>query len=246
MGTVLASTIFTDAGRILLDPDATRWTNPERLVYLNAGQVEIVELKPDENAVNDVYKMVAGTKQSIPDGTANFLNASGATLARGLQLIKVTRNMGLTGLAAGSVIAPVDTAVMDAMDPDWHTETASATVKNYMFDERDPRRFYITPPNLGTGYVEAVFSAMPAAIAAAAGPSYAVAITLGDNNQQRLLDYLLYRCYSKDASLSPYNGERAVAHWNLFVQSLGRMDLVQKQYSPNVRHLSPSPSIKAV
>ena len=246
MGTVLASTIFTDAGRILLDPDSARWPSTERLVYLNAGQVEIVELKPDENAINDVYKMVAGTKQSIPDGTATFQNATAQTLARGLQLVKVVRNMGLTGLAAGSVISPVDMAMMDAMDPDWHTETAAATVKNYMFDERDPRRFYVTPPNLGTGYIEVVFSAMPAPIAVGGGGSYAVAITIGDNNQQRLLDYLLYRCYSKDAALSPYNGERAVAHWNLFVQSLGRMDLVQKQYSPNVRHLSPSPSIKEV
>lgn len=237
MGTVLASAIFTEVSGVLFDTSAVHWTDAEKLRYLNAGQRQLAIFKPDAYVINDEYKLVAGTLQSVPDGSASFTNAAAATLVEGIQFIKLVRNMGITGLVAGNAIPIVDMAVMDAMNPGWHTETAAATVQNYMFDERDPKHFYVYPANTGTGYVESVYSGKPADLTATTD-----AIVVSDIYRQALTDYVLYRCYGKDAALSPYNAERAVFHWNLFVEEIGRMDLIKKYISPNLKQPDPSPS----
>ena len=72
MGTIYASAIFTEVDGILLDTDKVRWTDAEKLRYLNAGQRQAVILKPDAYTVSTVYKLGAGTKQSVPDGTSAF------------------------------------------------------------------------------------------------------------------------------------------------------------------------------
>jgi len=237
---VYASTIFTDAGKILLDETPTRWLDAEKLVYLNAGQRDIVILKPDAYAINDVYLLTAGTKQSLPDGTASFLNASGSTMKECIQFFKLVRNMGTDGLTSGAAIPPIGMDFMDSINPDWHSVAGAAAVQNFMFDERDTKHFYVYPANLGTGYVETSYSAVPDDVVAAAGPSYDVSITLSNIYRQALTDYILFRCYAKDAALSPYNAQRAVEFWNLFVAGLGRMDLIKNEVSPNVARPNPS------
>jgi len=237
MGSVLASTIFTEVSGVLYDTSAVHWTDAEKLRFLNAGQRQLVLFKPDAYAINDEYKLAAGTIQSIPDGSAAFTNAAAATLVEGIQFIKLTRNMGIAGLVAGDAIPVVDMTMMDSAYPGWHAETATAAVQNYMFDERDPKHFYVYPANTGTGYVEAVYSGLPAAVA-----TTATAITLSDVYQHALTDYVLFRCYGKDAALSPYNAERAVFYWNQFVEGIGRMDMAKKMESPNLKQPNPSPS----
>ncbi len=239
MGTVLASAILAKADTTLLDTAKTRWPDAEKLKYLNEGQRESVILKPSAYTLNVAYQLVAGTKQSIPDGSATFQDPSGATIAEAIQFIRLVRNMGLTGLVAGPAITPVGMDFMDAYNPDWHTDTAAAVVKHFIFNEDDPTHFYVTPPQpTGAGaqnYVEAVFSAVPAEIAEVGN-----AITLSDVYQDILLNYVIYRCYAKDAALSPFNAQRAAEYYNLFVLGLERKDLVMKQYSPNVKRPSPS------
>jgi len=238
--TVYASTLFTEIDAILLDADKARWPDAEKLKYLNAGQRQSVIFKPDVYTINDVYKLAAGSKQSVPDGTSTYQNATGGTLKECIQLIRLVRNMGTNGLTAGAIIPPIGADMLDAYNPDWHTDTALAAVQNYIFNDDDPRHFYVTPPNLGTGYVEAVFSAYPADVVAAAGPSYDVAITLSNIYRDVLVNYILYRCYAKDAALSPYNAQRADYYWNLFVMGLERKDLVKKETNPNVKRMNPS------
>ena len=62
MGTIYASTLFTEVDGVLLDTDKTRWTDAEKLRYLNAGQRQAVILKPDVYTVSMVYKLATGTK----------------------------------------------------------------------------------------------------------------------------------------------------------------------------------------
>ncbi|MEN6464225.1 MAG: DUF6682 family protein [Syntrophaceae bacterium] len=239
MGTILASALFTDADAILLDTAKTRWPDAEKLRYLNAGQREAVIMKPSAYTLNTTYRLVAGTKQSLPDGTVSFQTPAGATVPEGIQLIRLVRNMGLTGLVPGAAITPVGMDFMDAYNPDWHADTAAAAVKNFIFNEDDPTHFYVTPPQptgaSAQNYVDAIFSAVPAAVAAVAN-----AITLSDVYYDILLNYVLYRCYAKDAAISQLNGARAVEYWNLFVLGLERKDLVRKEYSPNMKRPSPS------
>lgn len=238
MGAVLASAIFSEADAVLLDTAKIRWPDAEKLVYLNAGQRQIVFFKPDAYVVNDVYSLVAGAKQSIPDGTSSFQNAASATLKEGVALVKIVRNMGADGLTPGAIISPIGSDFLDSYNPDWHTESQVAAAKNYILNNEDPKRFYVTPPNNGTGYVEAIYSALPADVVTAA-----TVITLADVYRDSLLNYVLFRCYDKDAAFSPLNAQRAAGKWNLFVTSLGRMDLVVKMISPNMPKQNPSTEV---
>lgn len=242
MGTILASDIFTEVDGVLLDASKTRWTDAEKLRYLNAGQRQAVILKPDVYTVSEVYKLAAGTKQSVPDGSASFQTPAAVTIPECIQFLRLIRNMGTTGLIAGAAITPIGMDFLDSYNPDWHAATANAVVKNYVYNEEDPDHFYVTPPQPGTsqGYVEAVFSAVPADVVALAGPSYAVAITISNAYRETLVNYILFRCYAKDAAMSPYNAARAVEFWNLFVLGLERKDMVGKEYSPNVKKPNPS------
>jgi hypothetical protein len=235
MGTVLASAILAQVDTVLLDTAKTRWPDAEKLEYLNDGQRQIVLFKPDAFVVNDVYCLVAGTKQNIPDGTNSFQNPTPATLDEGIALIKVVRNMGADGLTPGAVISAIGADFFDAINPDWHTETQAAAVKNYIHDDSDPTRFYVSPPNDASGYVEVAYSALPDSVALVSN-----AITLRDVYRDALRNYILYRCYAKDAAFSPLNEKRALEYFNLFVQGLGRMDLVRKVISPNMPKRNPS------
>ena len=242
MGTIYASAIFTEVDAILLDTSKTRWTDAEKLRYLNAGQRQAVILKPDVYTLSETYKLAAGTKQSVPDGSSSFQTPAAVTIKECVQFLRLIRNMGVTGLVAGAAIAPVGMDFMDAYNPDWHSATAGAVVKNFIYNEEDPRHFYVTPPQPGTaqGYVEAVFSAVPADVVAAVGPSYDVAITISDVYRDILINYILFRCYAKDAATSPFNASRATEYWNLFVLGLERKDLVRREYSPNQKKPNPS------
>jgi hypothetical protein len=241
---VYASEIFSEVDGVLLDVGKDRWPDAEKLKYLNAGQRQSVIFKPDVYTLNEIYKLVAGTKQTVPNGTVAFQTPAGATIKECIQLIRLVRNMGTTGLAAGPAIAPVGMDMLDAYDPDWHSATGVAVVKNYVFNDSDPRHFYVTPPqpSANQGYVEVIFSACPADVIAAVDPavSYDVPISVSDVYREILINYILHRCYAKDAALSPYNAQRAVEYWNLFVLGLERKDLVKKEYNPNVKRQNPS------
>lgn len=235
MGTVLASAILAQVDTVLLDTAKTRWPDAEKLEYLNDGQRQLVLYKPDAFVVNDVYALVDGTKQSIPDGTNSFQNASSETLDEGIALIKVVRNMGTAGTTPGRAIILVGVDFLNRYDPDWHLGPESEIVKNYIFDESDPTRFYVSNPISGGGYVEVVYSALPGDVAAVGN-----AITLRNVYRDALRNYILFRCYDKDAALSPLNVSRSIEKFNLFVGALGRMDLVRKVISPNMPKRNPS------
>ncbi len=242
MGTILASTIFTEADGVLLDTAKVRWPDAEKLLYLNAGQRQAVIYRPEVYTQNTTYNLATGTKQRIPDGTATYQTPAGVTLPDGIQLLKVVRNMGITGLVAGPAITPVGMDFMDAYNPDWHSAAGSAVVKHSIYNDEDPLHFYVTPPQPAAdqGYVDVIYSAVPAEVVAGVGPSYAVAITIADVYRDILLNYVVFRCYAKDAALSPYNAARATEYFNLFVLGLDRKDLVRKEFSPNMKKLSPS------
>lgn len=203
MGTILASAIFLKAQRLLLDETAIRWLEPELLGWLNSGQREIVLLKPNSCVKNEAVQMMAGTKQALPAG--------------GLVLIDVVRNMGADGATPGRAITGVQRDVLDTVSPDWHSASANAVAKHYVYDVRDPKNFYLYPPQppATTQRVEIVYSVAPTELTATSD-----VISVDDIYEGCLIDYLLYRAYSKDAEFAG-NGERAVAHFQAFQSALG-------------------------
>jgi hypothetical protein len=214
MGTILASAIITKARDILQDTSAIRWTDAEALRWLSEGQRYITLQRPDASAVVANITMVAGTKQTLP--------------ATAMRLLDVTRNMGVGGATPGAPIRIVDREVLDAQVADWHTKTGVTSFQHYVYDQRNPKSFYIYPPASGTSpTVEAIYTVVPAELAAVGN-----AINIDDIYEPVMLDYLLYRALSKNAEYAG-NMERAVMYMQACNGALGVKAQIDIATSPN-------------
>lgn len=226
MGTLTAASLISRARLLSQDPTGVRWSDSELLQWLNDGQREVVLYKPDAKAENTTLKLVSGTKQSIPSD--------------GLSLIKVTRNMGSAGSTPGKAVLLVDSAILNSQIPDWHTATASNVALHYCYDDRDPKTFYVYPPQpVTTHYVELVYSTIPANLS-----STSSTIDVDDIYGNALVDYVLYRAFSKDADFAG-NGNRVMAHFQAFMAAVGgKRDEIEMRDDPNVRSNAPSASLR--
>ena len=118
--------------------------------------------------------------------------------------------------------------ILDAQVPNWHIATAAAEAKHYVYSLLDPKNFYVYPPQpaANQGYVEMVYGAAPAD-ATLNGP-----ITLDDIYQNVLVDYILYRAYSKDTEYAA-DQNRAATHQNAYIAALTGKAKVEVGANPN-------------
>ena len=211
MGTITGTNIVNRARKILQDTTTggTRWLDAELLDWINDAQREVVLLKPNAYSTVEDLTLIAGTRQSLP--------------ASGLLLLSLVRN------TSGRAVRRVDRNILDSENPVWHSSTASATVEHYVFDEDSPTTFWVFPPqpNSGFGVVELIMSTAPADLG-----SLGAVITLNDIYANVILDYLLYRAYSKDTDYAG-NGQRAANHYQAFNNSLGVRSQIDFTSSPN-------------
>lgn len=209
--TTALNDIVDNAEITLHDPDNDRWDATELAEWGSYAQNAIVLRKPDAYMKNESFVLVAGTRQAIA----------------GTVVINITRNMGTDGSTAGAVITRVNLVTMDAILPSWHTATASATIKHWIHDLRDPKNFWVYPPqpSSGFGYVDAIWSEAPPSIGVGAN------ITLDDIYKTIILDYILFRAYAKDAALHPNGAARATAHAQMFLNALGSKEKVEEFYA---------------
>jgi len=220
---VAVNDIIDRAETILQDTTNTTWPELELVDWLNAGQAEIVLLKPEASVTNDSIALaVSETKQSLPSG--------------GIQLLDVVRNMGTDGTTPGKAIRLIERRILDEQIPDWHSETGDAVVKRFMFDERDPKHFYVYPPQpaASPGYVEVVYSSAPTVVASDGD------ISIDDVYANALLDYILYRAYSKDADYAA-NNQRAMGHYQAFQLSIRGKNVAETLNDPNAKEERNSP-----
>jgi hypothetical protein len=103
-----------------------------------------------------------------------------------------------------------------------------------MFDDRDPKHFYVYPPQpaANPGYVEIIYSSAPSAASADGN------ISIDDVYANALLDYILYRAYSKDADYAA-NNQRALGHFQAFQLSLQKKDIVELLNEPKAEKSEP-------
>lgn len=201
MAAVQVNDVVLRVGQLLQDTTHIRWPLAEKLQYITDAAREVCFFKPDACAKTSVVNLVAGTKQDIP--------------ADGTTLIDIVRNMGVGGATAGTAPRAVTREILDAQLPGWHASTASAEVKHYTFDPQNQKVFYVYPPqpSSGMGSLEVVYSAEPAN-AAENGT-----LDLDSTWVPAIINYALYRCYSKDAEFAG-NGQLATAYYQAFNASL--------------------------
>jgi hypothetical protein len=93
-----------------------------------------------------------------------------------------------------------------------------------MFDARDPKTFYVYPPATILAQLEVMYSAYPTDIVEPIdGALYTAVvgnISLPDIYGNALLDYILYRAYTKDSEYAG-NLQRAQAHYAAFANTMG-------------------------
>ena len=216
MGTVLVATVFSQVRFILKDEDGVRWTDPELLTWLNNGQREVVIFKPNACVKNTAIQLAPGTKQALP--------------ADGVQLIDIPRNMGAAGTTPGAAVRLVPREILDQAAPNWHASTPSAVVVHFTYNPNDPKTFYTYPPQpaTGMGYVDMVYGAMPTDCAIGTG----TVITVDDIYESVLIDYVLYRAFSKDTEFAP-DPSRAAFHQSAYLSALGGKVKAEAVKNPN-------------
>jgi hypothetical protein len=189
---------------VLMDTNI-RWTKTEMLGWINSAQREILIFKPNANPSVGNITAVVGSKQSLPVG--------------GIQLLDVTRNMGANGTTAGKVITNQLRSIFDVSMPGWHAITpvaSSVGADHYIFDPRFPTTFYLYPPVAAGSTVEAIWSALPTDLTG--NDTAIVGSIFNDLYETVILDYVLYRAYSKDAEFA--NAARSQSHYQAFVAAL--------------------------
>lgn len=209
--------ILTETGITLTDEDAVRWPLAERLGYVNDAIRDIIAAKPNAATATVTLTLAPGTLQRLPDIYT--------TLSR------VTRNITVAhdapgGPVGGDAIRPLASRDdLDALIPGWQSNTSlfAARVVHVIYDLADPRVFYVAPGNDGTGMVEAVVGLQLADIPVPASPllitSYSAVIPLRDPYRNAITEYVLHRCYAKDAGI-PAAANRSVAYLNSFNEKL--------------------------
>lgn len=215
----------------LQDTTGIRWPVADELVlWVNDAQREIALLKPDASAINDTVTLATGTKQTIPSA--------------GNRLLRVVRNMSAaTGGTGKRSIRLVSREILDAQTPDWHDPTVSgdaahtSVVKHYMYDEQDPRNFYVYPGVSGSAYVEIVYSSNPSTVTASDD------LSIPDIYANAVMNYVLYMAYMKDAEYAG-NSQRAANHYQLFTASVTGKAQVDLITTPNAESRS-NPNLTA-
>jgi len=227
MATIQVNSLISRAGTLLQDVTNIRWTIDELLGWLNDGQREVVLHKPEASVKNTNLSLAVGlTKQSIPSD--------------GILLMDVVRNMGVTGTTPGIAVRLTTREVLDAQRPTWHSDAnAIGSIQHYVYDPRDPKNFYVFPKAPATAWnLEIIYSASPTDTVAGG------LIQIDDIYANALLDYMLFKAYSKDAEYAA-NGGLALAHYQAFANAIGLKTQGEQSRNPNttISNMAYNPAI---
>ena len=219
---VTVQSVIDRVQKTLQDTTGVRWPVVDELVlWVNDAQREIALLKPDASAKNVTITLAAGTKQDIPSD--------------GNRLLRVVRNMSAASSGIGKrAVRIVSREVLDAQTPDWHDPLVTgdaahvAVVKHYIYDEQNPRNFYVYPgvAAAASSFVEIIYSANPVTVAQNGN------LDIPDIFANAVMNYVLYMAYMKDADYAG-NQQRASSHFQLFMASITGKAQLDALTSPN-------------
>lgn len=192
----------------LNDPDATTWSDATLIIALNQALKTLALVRPDATAKIATITLKEGSRQFIP--------------IDGVRLLSVVRNINSDN-TIGIAVRLVQREDMDSMSPDWHAANGTV-VREYMFDSRSPKHFYIYPCVAPGKKLEIEYS------------SYAETITTMNINDplpvdaifaQPLQELMLYKLLSGDSS----NGNTGAAHLQTAMDLLGVKDKADERVS---------------
>jgi len=182
--------VITRVKLILHDGALVRWGIDELVLWANDAQREIVVHRPEAYIKTEEVTLQTGPIQYVPTG--------------GTRLIDVIYN------TAGTAVSLVEKGFLTTVDASWAVATAVAEgIIHYMYDQTDPRKYFVYPNATDSTAVWISYTAIPAIIAVDD------AIVLDESYVSCMVDYVLFRAFSKDAE-SAGNATRSVNHLNAF------------------------------
>ena len=193
----------------LNDAEKITWSEELLMSALNQALAILTLVRPD--ATSKVFEMscTQGTRQNIPDD--------------GLRLLKVVRNIGENG-EIGRAVRLVNISNLDSVAPDWHARPAKENAKEYMFDERSPKWFYVYPPVVEGTKLEIEYSAQPTEIT-----DLSQELPVDIVYMQPLQEFILYKLLSGDGG----NGQ-GMQHYNTGMSLIGAKPQADHFSSPNM------------
>ena len=206
-----AQNIIDRSSMIIQDLTNVRWPTTELTNWLNDCRRELAVVRPDIYSMMAAQALSAGAKQALPSG--------------GLRLMDVPRN------TSGPAITVTQRGFLDQQNPSWHQMASSNTIKHFMTDERNPSTFWVYPPASSGASVDLVYQSAPV--------DYSTTSTLSAYEELyggAMVDYICYRAFSKDSEYAG-NADRAIAHYNQFLNSLKTGGTVSVAVSPNVQNV---------
>lgn len=176
--------LLNNVRKDLNDPKEVTWTQEDLEAALADALLALSLVRPDSTAVNQVFPLVEGTRQTLPAGS--------------LRAIRFTRNMG-DGSTPGKALRVGDRETLDVMFPEWHLETG-ATVHEVFYDPLMPKEFYVYPGMAEAGhYIEASIQKVVAAIV----DHEQTDLPVDDVYAPALHEWMLYRAWGGDDESSP-------------------------------------------
>ena len=176
---------------LMNDVGSVRWPTAERLMWINDGQRELVTFKEDANAKTAVLSMTVGARQSLGNMTDCY------------------KILTVRASSTNRAVLPCDRSVLDVFSPDWMAAANNEPIRNWMPDE-SPMAIWVYPSRLTAGDQALItYVAYP--------PTVTQSDNLGvrDAYATNVLNYMIYRAYSKDAEFGG-NTELAAAAYALF------------------------------
>lgn len=202
MAVVTSNEILMRVNKLLNDKGFRRWTKDELLNYLNDAQKAIVLRRPDSYTADiDDYSCQAGTKQILPPDALLLIDVPYNTNGRAIQ-------------------GPIDRQSLDDNYDDWRGGKSAVYAEAYMYDPRNPKTFYLYPGVVAGTQLNVVYSKAPAAITMAENDSNQT-ISLDDIYVNAIIEWVLYRCYMKDAEYAA-DPNKSQMHLTNFDNQLGR------------------------
>lgn len=186
----------------LNDPEGVTWTEAQLISALNQALRTLTLLRPECTAKEAVIDLVNGARQKIP--------------ADGFRLIRVIRNVRASG-EMGQVIRLVKKEDLDSASHSWMS-AAGTHVKEYMFDRRIPKQFFIYPNVVEGSQVEIEYSARADIVTP---ENFDDDLPVDVIYSQPVQELMMYKLLSGDTS----NGTSGAEHLQLAAELLGIKDV---------------------
>jgi len=207
---MLASEPVNEVRLILQDQAVDAYTEPDLIGFLNEALRATTNVKKDLYVVTGPIPLIPGIVQELPED--------------GVELIDITHNKD-----SGQVCTQVDLDLLQETNRFWPQDDVTVTVENWAFNPKNPRHFYVTPPNAGGSgvAVEGLYGAVHPEIIVSTE-----ALVISSENQHLLVNFMLARCYS--ISSKRYDPTKEAYYMNEWKQGVGLKSTAQLAVAPRV------------